>query len=379
MVDVAVVGAGVVGLANAWAAARRGLSVAVFERSARAEGASVRNFGMVWPVGQPAGADSARALKSREYWLKLRDEAGLWASECGSLHLARRPDELAVIEEFTHTAPGAGIACELVTADEACRASPAVKREGLLGALWSPSELCVDPRQAIALIPRYLAERYGVRFHFDTPVSRIEPGRLETATGEPVMFRRAVVCGGTDVKTLLPQAFADSGVVPCKLQMMRTAAQPGGWRMGPHLAGGLTLTHYPSFRDCPTLAALKTRLAEEMPEYVANGIHVMASQNGLGEVVIGDTHHYGDAITPFENPRLDSLVLDYLSEFAEFPAPEVAARWTGVYPKHPSRPHFVAEPFPGVHVVTALGGAGMTLAFGLTEELWTQWHDGVAA
>ncbi|WP_154403468.1 FAD-dependent oxidoreductase, partial [Bordetella pertussis] len=43
--DVVVVGAGMLGIAHAWAAARRGLSVAVVERSQRAHGATIRNFG----------------------------------------------------------------------------------------------------------------------------------------------------------------------------------------------------------------------------------------------------------------------------------------------------------------------------------------------
>src|SRR5690349_20876543 len=66
--DVAVVGAGVLGLAHAYHLARRGLRVGVFERQPRAQGASVRNFGMLWPIGQLAGPLYRLARRSLEIW-----------------------------------------------------------------------------------------------------------------------------------------------------------------------------------------------------------------------------------------------------------------------------------------------------------------------
>ena len=50
--DLAVVGGSILGLAHAWAAARAGKRGALFERDARANGASIRNFGLIAVTGQ---------------------------------------------------------------------------------------------------------------------------------------------------------------------------------------------------------------------------------------------------------------------------------------------------------------------------------------
>jgi FAD dependent oxidoreductase TIGR03364 len=368
--DVAVVGGGIVGLSHAWEAARRGLSVVLFERDRRAQGASVRNFGMVWPVGQPPGPLHERALLSRSRWLELGSKAGIAVDPCGSLHLAYRPDEMAVLAEFADWAPGLGFACELLTPAQTVQKSPAVRPDGLLGALWSDRELCVDPRQAIARLPLWLAETFGVRLEFGVVVRSVADGVLETSDGRTWRADRIVICGGSDFETLFPEVFAGTGIRRCKLQMMRTVPQPDGWRMGPHLAGGLTLCHYAAFRDCPSLDALRRRIAADTPEFVRHGIHVMASQNHLGEVVIGDSHEYDDAVEPFDKAEIDELILGYLRGLARFPSWEIAGRWHGVYAKHPTLPLFTATPQPNVTIFAAPGGAGMTLSFGAAAEWW---------
>ena len=365
-----VVGAGIVGLANALALARRGHAVTVLERHPRAQGASIRNFGMVWPIGQPAGPLHDQARRSRAIWETLAQEAGLFFDPCGSLHLAHRPDELAVLEEFAAFAAARGIDAALLSPEETLRRSPAARPDGLLGALWSATESCVCPPAVVAALPGHLRSRHGVEFRFDCPVRAVEPGRVILGDGSAWAAEQIVVCTGEDFRLLLPEAFANSGIRRCKLQMLKTAPQPDGWRLGPMIASGLTLRHYAIFQDCRTLAALKERIARETPELDRFGVHVMASQHPDGGLVLGDSHEYDDAITPFDRAEIDDLILRELRKIVCLPCWDIAARWHGVYAKHPSRTEWIAEPLPGVTVMNALGGAGMTRSFAVAEDHW---------
>ena len=114
--QVAIVGGGIVGLAHAYAFARRGRSVVVFERDESAQGASVRNFGMIWPIGQPSGERLQLALRSREIWLELGKQTGMEIVDRGSIHVAYRADEADVIHEFVGAAPGQGYDCRWMSA-----------------------------------------------------------------------------------------------------------------------------------------------------------------------------------------------------------------------------------------------------------------------
>ena len=82
-----VIGAGIVGLATARSLALKNYKVEVFERHPKAQGASVRNFGMVWPVGQPLGKLYERAIKSRSIWLEMAREGKIWHGETGRAHV----------------------------------------------------------------------------------------------------------------------------------------------------------------------------------------------------------------------------------------------------------------------------------------------------
>jgi glycine/D-amino acid oxidase-like deaminating enzyme len=152
--------------------------------------------------------------------------------------------------------------------------------------------------------------------------------------------------------------------------MMRTKPQPGGWEIGLPLCGGLTLTHYKSFAHCYTLPALQERILKEMPEYVEWGIHVMISQNELTEITIGDSHEYASVFDPFIRKEINDRILGYLKNFAMLADETIVQQWMGVYPKMTDgSTELVVTPDPGVTIVNGLGGNGMTLSFGLTEEV----------
>jgi len=95
-----VIGAGIVGLATARALSLKGYKVTVIERNQQAVGASIRNFGMVWPIGQPDGILYERAKRSKQIWKEIADSIGLWYDEVGSLHLAHHQDEWQVLQEL---------------------------------------------------------------------------------------------------------------------------------------------------------------------------------------------------------------------------------------------------------------------------------------
>ena len=365
--DVAIVGAGILGLAHAYLAARAGKSVIVFERNPRAMGASVRNFGMIWPIGQPNGAMHQMALRSRSLWLELLEAAKLPYRPHGSLHVLYRSDEVEVVKEFVERAPGLGYECGWLDREATLARSHAVQPEGLLGALWSDTEFTVDPRQVLAALPAFLEERYDVRFHFSTPVHSITAPHLEAGSNR-WSAENIIVCSGDDFETLYPGHFAASGLTRCKLQMLRTAPQPDGWELGPSLAAGLTLRFYPAFNVCSSLDALRRRIAEETPEYDQWGIHALVSQTADGALTLGDSHENGLTIDIFNKEEIDRLILRYTHQFLRAPDLSVAERWFGVYAKHPDRPTVVMHPQQGVRIVASPGGSGMTLSFGMAEQ-----------
>src|SRR5579862_8047055 len=169
--DLAVVGAGIVGLATALAAARRGARVVVLDRDLEARAASVRNFGFVTVTGQEAGAMWERARRSRDVWKEVAEAAGIAITHTGMWMTARRAESIAVIEAFMATEMAKG--CRVLSPDEARRRCPQLTAPDLLGVLESSVELRVESRLAIPQLADWLANAHGVRFMRGSSVTAI--------------------------------------------------------------------------------------------------------------------------------------------------------------------------------------------------------------
>lgn len=368
--DVLVVGGGVLGLGTAIAAVRQGLRVTLCERNDVARGASVRNFGMVWPIGQPAGEDLVTALRSRRLWGEMAREAGFRCADVGSLHLAYADDEWDVLSEFR--ASSVLTELQLLSPDEVVARQPHIVREGLRGALFSPHEANVDPGVAVALMHAWLREQ-DCDVRLGCPIVHVETGMARLANGANVLADRTVICAGDDFASLLPEAFAASGMRRCRLQMLALGPQPAGFTLGPMLAAGLTQLHYEGFADCPSLPRVRERLTRECQPLLERGIHVMVSQGDDGRLIVGDSHDYEQPFAPGLDEATEQLIRDYLATYLRPPVANVMRRWSGTYAKCSGASVYRAAPLPGVEVVTGVGGSGMTRSLALGEQTVQAW------
>ena len=365
--DLAIVGAGIVGLAHAYHALKKGLKVVLFEREQFAVGASVRNFGMLWPIGQAPGEGLDLALRSREHWMAVCKEGKLWLNPSGSLHLAYHQDEWEVLKEFKTLYPEV-YQTQLLTRDDVIKKSPVVNPNGLVGGMWSTTECVVNPREALKKIPAWLQERYGLEVRYGQQVKEITLPKIVTSE-EAWHADKVVVCSGAEFQTLYPEVFKQHALKKCKLQMMKAVSLNKNFKIGPSLCAGLTLRHYAGFSACPSLKKVDERYDREFRDFKTHGVHVLLSQNNFGELIIGDSHHYDDTHEPFDAEYINQIILNYLKSFVNLGDFQITERWHGIYPKFSGQLNLVVEPAPNVTIVNGLGGAGMTLSFGLAEKI----------
>ncbi|MFO7921979.1 MAG: TIGR03364 family FAD-dependent oxidoreductase [Nioella sp.] len=360
--DMAVVGAGIVGLAHALAAARRGKRVVVIDRDTQANGASIRNFGFVTVTGQQAGNCWARAMRSREVWAEIAPKAGIEVLQRGLTVLAERDEAVAVLEAFLATGMGQG--CRMLTRAEAAARLPIT--EAVQGAMHSPHELRVESRDAIPRLAAWLQAAHGVTFLYGRRVTGISLPRIDTSAG-PVEAETAVICPGDDFTGLHADRIAAQRFTRCLLHMLRVMpARPTS--LPTPVMSDLGLARYLGYAELPEAAALKTRLDAEKAEARAEGVHLIAVQSADGSLVVGDSHRYDLTPPPFADARVDDLVLGELDAVLSLPGARVTERWTGTYASAPDRLAWTDHVSDAEKLVIVTSGTGASTAFAIAEE-----------
>jgi FAD dependent oxidoreductase TIGR03364 len=363
--DLAVVGAGIVGLAHALAAARLGKRVVVIDRDAAANGASIRNFGFLTVTGQQAGTCWERAMRSRDVWAEVAPLAGIAVEHAGLCVAARRPEARRVLEAFAVTAMGRE--CRVLEPAAATEKVPALRQSELSGALWSPHELRVESRTAVPSLAAWLDAALGVTFLRSTLVKDVRPPAIETTRGT-VHADCAVICAGHDFLSLFPERIAGYDLTTCKLHMMRVRPTPGP-RLGAAVMSDLGLVRYLGYAELPEARALRDRLAAEQAAALEHGVHLIAVQSADGSLIVGDSHHYGETVDPFAPSEVDELILGELDAVLDLGRRTVSERWTGTYASASDRLMLVDRPSDSVRIVIITSGTGASTAFAIGEEV----------
>ncbi len=357
---VIVVGAGIIGLAHAFEAHRRGLTVRVIERDTQAVGASVRNFGHACLSAQ-APEHAARLRDSRAGWLAAAQSAGFWAAEAGALFVARNDAELALAEAFVATK---GEAASLQTADQV-RGRLGGGDPRVRGGVWLPADLRVDPRTTVARLAAWLASE-GVAFEWGTTVRAASDGIVETSRGT-FSAERVIVCVGHDLSYLYPQVASAHEVLRCRLSMALTDA-PAGYTMDTALLSGTSMLRYAGFSALPEADAVRAHLGATEPELLDIGANLMITRRPDGTLLVGDSHHYGTAAEPFLDESVSETLLAAAARLLGVERLTVRQRWQGVYASSPRTEVLRDRADATVESVTVTTGIGMTLSFGLASE-----------
>jgi glycine/D-amino acid oxidase-like deaminating enzyme len=173
--DVVVIGAGMVGAACAFYAARAGFSVTVVDRGAVAGGTSGAGEGNLLVSDKEPGPELDLAMRSQELWRSLADEAGeadgpfvsgFEYEAKGGLVVAFSAADFEALRGFATTQRPAGVVAEEVAPERLGEFEPYLA-PGLAGGFWYPQDAQVMPSLATAR----LLQASGARLRLGSAVT----------------------------------------------------------------------------------------------------------------------------------------------------------------------------------------------------------------
>ncbi len=230
-VDVAIAGAGVIGLSIGWRLAARGLSVAVFDRNTAGTGASLAATGMLAAAAEhePGGDELLTlALESQELWPQFRSmlesESGIdidYRNE-GTLLVANNRDEVDRLRFRHELQQRCGLDAQWLNPGETRTLEPGL-RSSVAGGILCRGDHQVDPRPMVPALARAFVKQGGSLFE-KTAVTAIDmaggrAGGLLTDAGL-CKAKSVVIANGVWAGELLDPLNIDTPMRPLRGQAM---------------------------------------------------------------------------------------------------------------------------------------------------------------
>ncbi len=389
--DVAVIGAGVVGVSTAYFLAKGGVRVALFEKGRVAGEQSSRNWGWVRQQGRDP-AELPIVMESRRIWRGLAEETGerdLAFTACGCLYVATDPRRMARWEEWIGIAKQHQLDSRLLNGREVEALVPALNG-AWVGGIFTPSDGRAEPFVAVPALAR-AARRLGATIIESCAVRTVETegGRVRAVHTERgrTAAQAVVLAGGAwtshfasnlglDLPQLTVRATAgrtnpvagpEMPAVYSQLCIRRRA--DGGYTVAngdlvEHYVGPRSLRYLTKFRSLLAASARDLRLTVGPPR-------------GFPGSWGGKRRWTADEVSPFEktrvlNPPPSEIALRRISARLPAQAPRLAEAgmaefWAGMIDVTPDAVPYICEaPSPrGLFIGTGMSGHGFGIGPGV--------------
>jgi L-2-hydroxyglutarate oxidase LhgO len=357
-VDVAIVGAGVVGLACAVALARQGRRVVVLERhGGPGRETSSRNSGVIHAgLYYPPGSLKARlCVEGRERLYRWCAARGVPHRRTGKLVVATSEAEVPALEALHRRALDNGAGSLLwLTGAEVAERDPALR---VVAGLWSPESGLVDVHGVMdALLAEGQALGMDVAWH--TGVRALEPGaparvHTEGPDGEGFVLEAGAVvnAAGLDADRVAAMAGVD--------------VDEWGWRQHPCKGQYFALT-----AGAPRP---RTALVYPLPDPAGLGIHL--TQDLGGRCIAGPDAQYVDALDyTVDETRAEAFASAVARYLPGITAAHLSPDYAGIRPKlqgpgEAFRDFVLAEAPEGVVHLVGMESPGLTAALAIGEEV----------
>ena len=319
-VDVAVIGAGLVGLASAEALAATGRSVVLLERHPRAgmetstHNSGVIHAGLYYPTGT---LKALLCVEGAERLYAFGESAGVDVHRSGKFVVAQDPSEVPELERLFRLGTANGTrGLEIVDAASVRTREPHVRA---FAALWSPNSGRVDAHSLVSALQQ----------------------RFERAGG--ILLRHSELLGG--------QATGDHLTLHLERENITAAAVVNAAGLYADEVstrfGGESFTIYPCRGEYaelkPSRRDLVRSLVYPIPHPTGHGLGVHLTRTINGTVMLGPTIRYQDSKSDYENGRepLESFLAETTNLLPDVTLDDLRLGGSGIRAKlHPPQEKF---------------------------------------